>query len=96
MIFEARRLNRAPLSAENQIQGENLPLPETDGGGFLPEFDFPQNLKKMLQSSGGALPSASWLLRCVRRKDLIFDGLISRSNMLPYGRVLADLHIPQN
>ena len=39
MIFEAGRLNRAPLSAENQIQGENLPPPETDGGGLLPEFE---------------------------------------------------------
>ena len=39
MTFQARRLNRVPFSAENQIQGENLPPPETDGEGFLPEFE---------------------------------------------------------
>ena len=32
----------------------------------------------------------------LRRKDLIFDGLISRPKMLPYGRVLGELHSPQN
>ena len=40
MIFEARRLNRAPLSAEYQIQGETLPRLSQAGEGFLPEFDF--------------------------------------------------------
>ena len=28
-----------PFSDGNQIQGENLPPPETDGGGLLPEFE---------------------------------------------------------
>ena len=41
MIFEAHRLNRGPLVAENAIQGENPPASVTDGGGFLPEFEFP-------------------------------------------------------
>ena len=59
MIFEAHRLNRAPFFAENAVQGENLPQSETDGGGFLSEFDFPQNPNAMLQNSYGAGPSGT-------------------------------------
>ena len=49
-------------------------------------------LNKNGHPAAGMLLEGALVCRAVGRKDLIFDRLISRSRMLPYGRDLTVLH----